>query len=181
MKEILSRVARAVWEKIGWSRIGTIIGFSIFVVAVFTLFHMLRKVEGEKIILALKETPWQNIAAAAAAVAGAYVTLTCYDYFAMRTIGRRDVPYRVAALAAFTSYSIGHNIGATVFTANAIRFRMYSPWGLSVLEVAKMAFVTGLTFWLGNLFVLGLGLVYAPEAASAIALRSTGWSASACC
>ena len=59
-----------------------------------------------------------------------FVTLTFYDFFALRTIGRDAVPYRVAAIASFTSYTIGHNLGATVFTAGAIRFRIYSAWGL---------------------------------------------------
>mgnify|MGYP001807307930 FL=1 len=78
------------------------------------------------------------------------------------------MPYRIAALAAFTSFSIGHNLGATVFTGGAIRFRIYSAWGLSLIDIAKIAFITGLTFWLGNAFVLGLGMAIAPEAASAL-------------
>lgn len=160
--------ARAVWARFGWNSLGTLLGLAIFVIAAITLFRILRNAEPEKVLAAFAETPWHNIGLAALAVAGAYLTLTCYDYFALRTIGRRDVPYHGAALAAFTSYSIGHNIGATVFTANAIRFRMYAAWNLSVLEIAKMAFVTGLTFWLGNLFVLGAGLTYHPEAATAI-------------
>ena len=38
---------------------------------------------------------------------------------------QRD-PYRINALAAFTSYSIGHNVGASVFTGGAVRYRIYS-------------------------------------------------------
>ena len=34
--------------------------------------------------------------------------------------------------------------------------------------MAKICFVAGLTFWLGNATVLGLGIAYAPQAASAI-------------
>jgi glycosyltransferase 2 family protein len=78
------------------------------------------------------------------------------------------VPYRVAALAGFTSYSIGHNVGASVFTGGAVRYRIYSQWGLTAVEVAKICFVAGLTFWLGNATVLGLGISIAPQAASAI-------------
>jgi uncharacterized membrane protein YbhN (UPF0104 family) len=78
------------------------------------------------------------------------------------------VPYRIAALASFTSYSIGHNLGATVFTAGAVRWRIYSPWKLSLTDIAKMAFVTGLTFWLGNIVVLGLGMLLVPAAAGAV-------------
>ena len=38
----------------------------------------------------------------------------------------------------------------------------------SAIEVAKICFVAGLTFWLGNATVLGLGIFYDPDAASAI-------------
>jgi uncharacterized membrane protein YbhN (UPF0104 family) len=78
------------------------------------------------------------------------------------------VPYRIAALAGFTSYSVGHNVGASVFTGGAVRYRVYSAWGLNAVEVAKLCFIAGLTFWLGNATVLGLGIAYVPEAASAI-------------
>jgi uncharacterized membrane protein YbhN (UPF0104 family) len=49
-----------------------------------------------------------------------------------------------------------------------VRYRIYSGWGLSVIEVTKICFVAGLTFWLGNVTVLGLGILYTPEAAQAI-------------
>ena len=101
---------------------------------------------------------------------GAFCTLTFYDFFALRTIGKNHVPYRIAALSSFTSYTIGHNIGATVFTGGAIRFRIYSDYGLTAIDVAKICFLSGLTFWLGNLFVLGIGMAWHPEAASAMDL-----------
>src|SRR5262249_31944048 len=41
-------------------------------------------------------------------------------------------------------------------------------WGLSAIDVAKVCFVTGLTFWLGNACVLGLSVVIDPHAASAV-------------
>ena len=74
----------------------------------------------------------------------------------------------MAALAGFTSYSVGHNIGASVLTGGAVRYRIYSAWGLDAIAVAKICFVAGLTFWLGNATVLGLGITFAPQAASAI-------------
>ena len=101
---------------------------------------------------------------------GAFCTLTFYDFFALRTIGKNQVPYRIAALSSFTSYTIGHNIGATVFTGGAIRFRIYSDYGLTAIDVAKICFLSGLTFWLGNLFVLGFGMAWHPWAASAMDL-----------
>jgi uncharacterized membrane protein YbhN (UPF0104 family) len=101
-------------------------------------------------------------------VAAGYFTLTFYDLFAVRAIGVTHVPYRVTAFAAFTSYSIGHNVGASVFTGGAVRYRIYSAWGLNAVDVAKVCFLAGLTFWLGNAAVLGLGIAYHPEAATSI-------------
>src|SRR5262249_10271735 len=117
---------------------------------------------------AMRKIDSRNIMIAGGFVAAAYFTLTFYDLFALRTIGRRDVPYRIAALAGFTSYSIGHNVGASVFTGGAVRYRVYSARGLRAIEVAKLCFIAGLTFWLGNAAVLGLGIAYAPVAASSI-------------
>src|SRR5262249_7259196 len=38
--------------------------------------------------------------------------------------------------------------------------------GLNAVEVAKICFVAGLTFWLGNAAILGLGISYEPWAAA---------------
>jgi uncharacterized membrane protein YbhN (UPF0104 family) len=132
------------------------------------LYRMLQDLDVDEVLDALRSTPPSHIALAALSVAAAYVTLTFYDLFALRTIGRHDVPYRVAALAGFTSYSVGHNVGASVFTGGAVRYRIYSAWGLSAVDVAKICFVAGLTFWLGNATVLGLGITLDPLAATAV-------------
>ena len=164
----MSAVTRAVDAKVGWNRIALAISLLIIAVALITLSRLLRDVDVDKVIDALRPTTARTIALACVLVAAGYVTLTFYDFFALRTIGRARVPYRVAALASFTSYSIGHNLGATVFTGGAVRLRIYSPWGLGIIDVAKIAFVTGLTFWLGNGFILGLSMGYAPDAASVV-------------
>jgi hypothetical protein len=39
---------------------------------------------------------------------------------------------------------------------------------LSAVDVAKICFLSGLTFWLGNAFVLGIGMAWHPWAASAM-------------
>jgi uncharacterized membrane protein YbhN (UPF0104 family) len=161
-------IARAVRGKASQNRIGVAISLIIITAASVALFHLLRDIEPGKVVAALRATSAGTVLAAAGFVAAGYFTLTFYDFFALRTIGRSEIPYRVAALAGFTSYSIGHNVGATVFTGGMVRYRIYSAHGLTVIDVAKIAFVTGLTFWLGNAAVLGIGMAWAPEAASAV-------------
>jgi uncharacterized membrane protein YbhN (UPF0104 family) len=161
-------VARFFQNKIGWNRIGVLLSLTIIAVAAVVLFHMLRDLKVDEVIAAIKATEYRDVAFAGAFVVGGYFTLTFYDYFALHTIGRGEIPYRIAALSGFTSYSIGHNIGATVFTGGAVRYRIYSAHGLSAIDVAKICFIAGLTFWLGNATVLGLSVAFEPQAAGPI-------------
>jgi len=164
----LRAAVRFINDKIGWNRIGLALSVTIIIAALVVLYRMLHNIDINEVVVALRATPGHQIALAAAFVAAGYVTLTFYDLFALRTIGRNDVSYWTAALAGFTSYSVGHNVGASVFTGGAVRYRIYSASGLTAIDVAKICFVAGLTFWLGNATVLGLGIAYQPEAASAI-------------
>ena len=159
---------RFVDERVGWHRVGIAISVAVIAIAAVVLYRILRGISLDQVIDALRDTPPAAVILAALLVACGYFTLTFYDLFALRTIGKSHVPYRIAALAGFTSYSVGHNVGVTVLTGGAVRYRIYSAWGLTVIDVAKICFVAGLTFWLGNATVLGLGIGLAPNAASAI-------------
>jgi glycosyltransferase 2 family protein len=170
MRELLTALGRGFKKWIGWKRLGVAASLVIIAFAITTLVRTLKGVDAGVILTALTDIPPGDIALAALCVVCAFCTLTFYDFFALRTIGKKFVPYRIAAMSSFTSYSIGHNIGATVFTGGAIRFRIYSDYGLNAIDVAKICFISGLTFWLGNLVVLGIGMAYHPDAASAMDL-----------
>lgn len=168
MLERLRAIARFFQDRVGWNRVGVLLSLTIIGIALVVLVHMLRDINVHEVVVALRQTDLRNFAAAALFVALGYFTLTFYDWFALHTTGRYEIPYRIAALAGFTSYSIGHNVGATVFTGGAVRYRIYSAHGLSAVDVAKICFIAGLTFWLGNATVLGLGVAIEPQAATPI-------------
>jgi glycosyltransferase 2 family protein len=165
---VTSSTARTVVQKLGRNWLG--VAFSLLIVAGVgaTLCHLLRDIDVGKVIAAFTAQPIRNIVIAGVFVVLGYVALTFYDLFALHVIGRRTIPFHVAALASFTSYTIGHSLGAATLTGAVVRLRVYSAWGLNVLDIAKIAFVTGMTFWLGNAFVLGGAMAYAPEAASVV-------------
>jgi glycosyltransferase 2 family protein len=168
MPNVRSAIAQAIHKNLGWSSVAVAISLVMVAIAAVTLLHVFREIELGRVIGALKTQPISHLLLSGGFVVAGYLALTCYDVFALRAIGRREVPYRVAAFASFTSYTIGHNFGAAVFTSGLIRYRIYSAWGLSVAEIARIAFFTGLTYWLANGFVLGGGALLAPDAASAI-------------
>jgi glycosyltransferase 2 family protein len=164
----LRGTARFFDAKVGLSRLGLMLSVTIIAIAVVVLYRILRDIDLDELIDAIEATDWRTLFLAGLFVAAGYITLTFYDLFALRTIGRSDVPYRVAALAGFSSYAVGHNVGASVFSGGAVRYRIYSSWALTVIDVTKICFVAGLTFWLGNATVLGLGVLYNPQAARAL-------------
>ena len=168
MISVLRATARFVEQRIGWQRIGLVVSITIIAVALMVLYRVLHEINVRDVVAALKAVSYADIALAGVFVAAGYFTLTFYDMFGLRTIGRGYVPYHVASLAAFTSYAVGHNLGASVITGSAVRYRIYSAWGLDLIDVAKISFVAGLTFWLGNAAMLGLGVTFLPGAASEV-------------
>ncbi len=153
---------------VGRNKISFAISFVIVAIAIATLYHLLRGIDVGKVIAALKAQSPLRILIAGTLVGAGYTNLICYDLFALHAIGKHKIPLRVAAFASFTSYTIGHSLGAATLTCGLVRFRVYSFWGLNVVDIAKIAFVTGMTFWLGNIFVLGGAVAYAPAALSVV-------------
>ena len=136
--------------------------------AAIVLYRILRDLDFADWSSRLKATDRHDIVVAAAFVAAGYFTLTFYDLFALRTIGRADVP-----LPGRRARRLHQLFGRAQCRRQRLHRRRGAlphlfGQGLSAIEVAKICFVAGLTFWLGNATVLGLGIAYAPPPPSAI-------------
>jgi uncharacterized membrane protein YbhN (UPF0104 family) len=138
MANVTSVISRAIRERVGWNKIGIAISILIVIIAVAILLQLLRDIEVDKVVAALRAKSIRDVLIAGIFVAIGYVALTFYDFFALRTIGRDEVPYRIAAFTGFTCYTIGHNLGATVLTAGAIRLRIYSAGALGSSTLPRL-------------------------------------------
>jgi uncharacterized membrane protein YbhN (UPF0104 family) len=164
MHQPLIPLKTAIRSRRGWKAAGVAVSLAIVVIAFIALAHALKHIDVNQVRQAIWFTDRWRIVLAAALVAASYGSLTLYDLLALHAIGRVDVPYRIAALASFTSYPIAHGLGAVLPISTAIRYRVYSAHGLKAVDVAKICFLTGLTFWLGNLTALSLSMLYEPGA-----------------
>jgi glycosyltransferase 2 family protein len=151
-------------KSLGGAFISVVIGAG----AIYALTHALKNIDVHQVFAIIRETKIHVIALSLGFVAASYASITLYDWLALHTMGRKDVPYRIAALASFTSFPIAHCIGAVALISPIIRYRIYSRHGLGALGVANICFITGLTFWLGNMTALGLSLLYEPAAISVL-------------
>jgi len=164
----------AIWARRGLKSLGVVISIGIATIAFIALSKALKGVDFAEVLAAMRLTTATSIALSLGLVALSYGSLTLYDWLALRMIGRGDIPFRIAALASFTSYPIAHGTGAVLLVSSTIRYRIYAPYGIGVADVARICFLTGLTFWLGNLTALGLSTLYEPEAISRIDHLSPG-------
>ena len=112
-----------------------------------------------------------RIMLALAFTAVSYLALTFYDHFALRIIGR-ILPWRTAAIASFTSYTLSHNLGLSPITGGSARYRIYSKAGLGGGDVARVIALAGSTFWMGVLTIAGVAMALrgAPMAIAGVAL-----------
>ncbi len=93
----------------------------------------------------------------------AYGVLTFYDRLGTYYAGH-PVSQARAAFASFCAYAMAHNLGFSAVSGAAVRYRLYSNWGLTPLEIGKVVAFCSLTFGLGGMVLGGAILFGEPHA-----------------
>lgn len=128
-------------------------------VAFTALHHLTHQISLAEAREALHSIPASHVALALGFTAISYLALTFYDVLALRTIGR-PLPWRTAAAASFTSYTLSHNLGLSALTGGSARYRVYSAAGLEAGDIARIVVIAGFTFWMGVVIVAGAALMF---------------------
>jgi len=131
--------------------------------AFFALHALTREIRMRDVRAAFHAIAGWQIGCALILTALSYFTLTFYDYLALRIIDR-PLPWRVAALGSFTSYTLSHNLGLALLTGGSARYRVYSAEGLDGPDVARVIAIASATFWMGVLTITGVALLAHPSA-----------------
>ncbi len=143
-----------------------LLGLTLFGVALWVLHRELAHLHYHDVVRQLHALRVSALLLAAALTALSYLVLTGYDTLSLRYIGQSLAWWR-AAFASFVGYAFSHNIGMAVFSGAPVRFRLYTVWGLSAVDIATLVAFNGLTFWLGMTTVAGLAFVLAGGAVPA--------------
>jgi phosphatidylglycerol lysyltransferase len=132
----------------------------LFAAAVWLLHNELRTYHLSDILRAFNAIPGTHLGAAAGLAILSYAVMTGYDVLAMRYI-RYPLSYSKIGLASFIGYAFSNNIGMSMIAGASVRYRLYSAWGLSTLQITQVVAFCTLTLWLG-FFTLG-GAVFLIE------------------
>src|SRR4051812_45822926 len=122
---------------------------------VLLLHHELRQYDYATVVANLRAVSHRKIAVALGLTVVSYALLVCYDALALHLLGRSPGLLRTA-FASFSAYVLSYNIGLSVISGTAVRFRLYSAWGYGKREIARIVTFTSLTFWMGLLAAAGL-------------------------
>lgn len=147
---------------------------SMAVLAFVAIRRLTAEIRPADVRRAFDSLGWHQIGGAVALTAASYVSLTFYDAVALRVIGR-PLPWWIAAMASFASYTISHNLGLSMLTGGSARYRVYSRAGLNESEVARIVVIAGVTFWAGVGAVAGLALAIRPGALPLFGTDLPGW------
>lgn len=140
--------------------VGPLVVACIFAAALWLLYEELHRYSLHDVLKALLSIPAGRVGLSVALTVANYLVLIGYDAVAMRIIAH---PLRLGqiALASFIGYVCSYNFGA-VFGGTSVRYRLYSSWGLSAVEIVKILAVCTLTFWIGFFALSGVMFVITP-------------------
>lgn len=149
-------------------------GIFFFILAAAMLWWQLRDYSLSDIFRALLTIPIPNLIAACIACLLGYLSLSLYDYLALRYVGEnKKVSWWKWMLAGMLGFAISNNAGHAVVSGGAIRYRLYTRWRIRGGDIVKMLTISGFTYFLGASAILIIGYFMVPAEVFA---RSAGAS-----
>jgi phosphatidylglycerol lysyltransferase len=153
-------------------RVAPFLTLVLFVVALVILHRALGEYHYHDLQARLAAIPLGRLLLAFTFTFLSYATLTVYDVLGLR-YARQTLPYGRVALASFLGNAFSHNLGASVVSGGALRYRLYSSWGLAGPAIGQVIVFCGVTFWIG-LLTLGGAALLLENPLQAVALHAPG-------
>ncbi len=143
--------------------LGSLFGLLLFTVALWLLSHELKAYHLRDITHQLHKISSYRLFLAFGLTILSYAIMTGYDTLALHYI-RHPLSYGKTALASFIGYAFSNNMGFGMLAGGSIRYRLYSAWGVSPMEITKVVVFCSLTLWLGFLTLGGFVFLLEPLA-----------------
>lgn len=143
-------------------RLPALLGIALLFGAIWAAEHTFRHLRLGDIVRAIEGIAPRALAVAFGITVLSYGVLTIYDRLGTIYAGHR-LPYPRVAFASFCAYALSHNLGFGALSGAAVRYRLYSQWGLTPAQIAKVVAFCGLTFGLGGLVLGGAILFTMPQ------------------
>ncbi len=134
---------------------------AVFAIALRVLQSTLAHYHYRDVIIYLSSLPANQIVLSVVLTLIGYLVMTGYDTLAFRYI-KQPFPYRRIALASFIGYAFNNNVGLSGIVGGSLRYRLYSAWRLSAVDIARVIAFCTISFWLGFVLLGGTFFIIAP-------------------
>ncbi|MBS0481828.1 MAG: bifunctional lysylphosphatidylglycerol flippase/synthetase MprF, partial [Proteobacteria bacterium] len=131
---------------------------AVCLLGLLALHRLASEVTYHQLRAAFRGIPSDRLWLSVALTVASYLALSGYDYIALQAVGH-PLPWRTAALASFTSYTLSHNLGLSLLTGGSARVRIYRSEGVEPGLIGGVIAVASINFWCGVALLAGCGLV----------------------
>jgi phosphatidylglycerol lysyltransferase len=146
--------------------LSAVVPVAVFVLALVALHGLGGEFHLRDVLAEFAAIAPSRVAAAILLAAASYVALTGYERLALDYVDSK-MPWRRYGFTSFIAFAVGHNLGAAAISGGAVRYRLYSPLGLSGADIARIVGFGTVTFALGVGTLAGVSLLaHAGEAAT---------------
>ncbi len=144
-----------------WHRAGIAVGIAMFGAAVWLIQHKLSAISLDDLLANLFGISFVWVLAALGFSVASYLALSGYDFLGFRVLGRL-LSYPKVLLASFVGFAFSHNLGFALVSGGSVRYRIYSSFGVPLVEIALVTAFGGLTFGIGATVLAGSILALFP-------------------
>lgn len=132
----------------------------IFSLAVYLLYHKLKAYSFNEIKIAVNAISPKALIFSFCLMVINFIVLMGYDWLALKAIKKKLRLVRVA-LVSFVGAVISLNFGA-LLGGSTVRYRLYSAWGFSPIEIIRLVLMLAVTFWVGAMGLAGFLFIFVP-------------------
>lgn len=140
--------------------LGRILIFAIFILAIYLLYNKLKSYSIAEIRECIQQISWARICFSMFLMVINYIILVGYDWLALKAIHKKLAVSRVA-LVSFIGQAVSYNFGA-LLGGTTVRYRFYSAWGFTLVEIVRLVLMLAVTFWVGALGLCGIIFIITP-------------------
>ena len=139
--------------------LGPVLITALFVLAIYLLYHKLKAYSIAQIRESIQQVSTGSICFSIGLMIVNYIILVGYDWLALKAI-HKSLPLPRVGLVSLVGQAVSYNFGA-LLGGTSVRYRFYSAWGFSLVEIVRLVLMLAVTFWIGALGLAGGVLLFA--------------------
>jgi len=132
--------------------------FVFFGLALSVIHHEMQAYPLESILQSFDAISYSAIIFALIATLISYAGIAFYDGLALRYIGK-SLSWRKTIFTSCCAHAISATLGMAAFTSNAVRYRLYSSWGIDLKDIAAIGIVTFVVSITGAFSIMAFGFL----------------------